>query len=131
MLGNVVRFISGFVCTYLWTEWVPVSHPFDVSEFFVELVLDPFDFFVSAIIFIIGLIAYGSLIREGIRAAGLVSKKRQGALLPVSFIWISILAVLLFLFKAGPWQMIIFLGFSLLYGIISLGFNEKKYLVNK
>lgn len=125
---KLLQVLVGFFCGYIFILSFPVKTPFNVSEFIYGFVLNPFEFFTTSVIFIIGFMVNATIIRDGVEQIALLINQKQRNIL--EFIC-SLLLILSFfiLFYIGFWQTVIFFCFSVLYGIISLDFKRLKIIV--
>ncbi|WP_160721394.1 hypothetical protein [Bacillus sp. USDA818B3_A] len=112
----LIIFISGF----LLIEWIPIEHPFVLSDFFISLVLNPLKFFAAALAFFIGLMCCGKMIRELIdrTKVGWVNHLKWMVLLFIEYL--GLILVFLLLFKIGWETTLVFFSLSVLYGMISV-----------
>jgi hypothetical protein len=116
---KVFKLIVGFVCGYMYVQWVPVSQPFHLAGFFLGLVLNPIEFLAASISFTVGFLLNGELIRETIFIR-LKSWRKKVSLNDEALIGIGVIVGMLILFNLGSVQTAVFFSISFIYGMISL-----------
>ncbi|MEH7124337.1 hypothetical protein V7127_14020 [Bacillus sp. JJ1773] len=125
MLRKTVQLIGGFLCGLLFIEWFPISVPSGLTEILAACILEPVPFFASAVVFIIGFLTNAELIGEEVIQTVQLFMKRKTTLFNLLFS-LFFLAGFITLFLLGFWQTVVFFCFSILYGIISIDFEELK-----
>ncbi|EIJ78711.1 membrane protein [Bacillus methanolicus PB1] len=123
MLKKLIQLGLGFICGYLFINWMPIQYPFLISDFFSEFVLDPLEFLVAAIAFLIGLIANGYLFREGIEKTFAFIRRKNVSFYEIAVNY-SVIFSFLIMTRYGIWQTIVLFCFSLLYGMISIDYKN-------
>lgn len=116
---KVLKLIVGFICGYMYVHWVPVSPSFQLSGFFLGLVLNPIEFLAASICFTVGFLLNGELMRETI-IIKLNAWREKVSFNAEAFIGIGLILGMLFLFNLGSIQTAVFFSISLIYGMISL-----------
>ncbi|WP_066294196.1 hypothetical protein [Bacillus sp. FJAT-29937] len=125
MLRKTVQLIGGFICGYLFIEWFPISVPTGLAEILAACILKPVSFFASAVVFIFGFLTNAELICEEIIQTAQLFMNRKTTVFNLLFS-LFFLAGFTILFLLGFWQTVVFFCFSILYGIISIDFEELK-----
>lgn len=123
VLNKTFQLIFGLICGLLLIKWVPLPFPFSLTELFVTFVLDPVKFFAASLVFIVGIIMHGKLIKYIFTMTAKVRNKKTGTIVQLILCYGVILNFMILL-KIGIWQTISLLGFSILYGMISLDYKE-------
>ncbi|MDE3839432.1 hypothetical protein C0966_08700 [Bacillus methanolicus] len=124
MLKKLIQLALGFICGYLYINWVPIHNPFVISDFFAEFVLEPLEFLVAAIVFLIGLIANGDLLREGIEKKTFAFIRRKNVSIYELAVNYSVIFSFIIMTRYGIWQTIVLFSFSFIYGMISIDFKN-------
>jgi hypothetical protein len=117
------QLIFGFICGLLLIKWVPLPFPFSASELFVSFVLNPLKFFAAAVVFIIGIIMNGKLLKYIFTMTAKVLKNKTNTVVQLIFCY-GVIINFIILLKIGIWQTTSLLCFSILYGMISLDYKE-------
>lgn len=117
----------GFICGILMIKWFPLTFPIEASELFVSFVFHPLEFFAACLMFIIGIIVNGKIIKSMITILVTAVNKRN---IPFQKFALGIVLLVVYaaLLKEGFWQTLALLSFSIAYGIISLDFRKEKTL---
>ena len=124
-MRKTVQLIGGFICGYLFIEWFPISVPTGLTEILAACILRPVPFFASAIVFIVGFLTNAELIGEEIILTVRLFMKRKTTVFNLLFS-LFFLTGFITLFLIGFWQTVVFFCSSILYGIISIDFEELK-----
>lgn len=123
MLTKILPLFIGFLCGNLFIKMLPIVLPFDFSEFLLIFILNPFEFFATSTVFIIGFMMNAKVIEGGVKQIVLfISRRKVEGLELLLFLFLLICFILLF--TLGFWQTVIFFSFSLLYGMISIDFKR-------
>ncbi|WP_042457907.1 hypothetical protein [Neobacillus dielmonensis] len=107
----LVRLMAILLCGYCLATWLTIQHPFYLTDFILQVILQPLEFFASTVVLCAGVQMNGSLLREliqkpkGIRAIGHM---------------IGILLVFSILFHLSWIHSLILFCLSLIYVIISV-----------
>ncbi|MFJ7725524.1 hypothetical protein ACIQXV_05085 [Neobacillus sp. NPDC097160] len=109
-----------FICGYLLIEWIAITHPFVLSEFFISFIVNPLKFFAASTAFFIGVLCNGKLIRELIHKLGKAWKKHIQGGVQLFLECIGLFIVFIFLFQLGWVHTLVFFSLSMLYGMISV-----------
>ncbi|WP_413309117.1 hypothetical protein AA0X95_11925 [Bacillus sp. 1P10SD] len=120
MFFNVGMLLVTFLCGYLTIQWIPITHPFVLSDFFISLVVNPLKFFAASMAFFIGIICAGSEIRVILHTTIRTWKKDIHLKLLFYFKIGGLLVVFFFLFQLGWEHTLVFFSLSIVYGIISV-----------
>lgn len=108
-----------FLCGYLTIQWVTITHPFILADFFISLVVNPLQFFVASMSLFIGVLCLGGQMRTIHRTIQTQKKFfHRKWLLYLEFI--GLIIVFLLLFQIGWEQTLVFLSFGMMYGMISV-----------
>ncbi|MDR6122549.1 ACR3 family arsenite efflux pump ArsB [Bacillus sp. SLBN-46] len=120
MFFNVSMLLVTFLGGYLTIQWIPITHPFVLSDFFISLVVNPIKFFAASLAFFIGILCAGSQIRMILHTTKRTWKKD----FHLKFLFYSkivgLLVVLFILFQLGWEHSLVFFSLSMVYGIISV-----------
>lgn len=122
MLKKILPLIIGFLCGNLFIKMLPIVVPFDLSEFLLIFILNPFEFFAASTVFIIGFMMNAKVIEGGVKQIVLFISRRKVEGLEL-LLFLLLLICFILLFTLGFWQTVIFFSFSLLYGMISIDFK--------
>ncbi|MDF2903880.1 MAG: hypothetical protein K0S25_1518 [Bacillus sp. (in: firmicutes)] len=123
LVNSFVQLILGLLCGILLVKWMPLSYPISITEMFLKFVLYPLQFFASSIAFIFGSIIHGNLIRY-IFSITPSSKKRRSNLIIRLLILLGVLINFFVLCNIGFWQSGFLLCCSIVYGMISVVFQD-------
>lgn len=124
MFSIMLKGLICFLTAYIFINLFPIPSPFTVEDFLVECILNPMGFLTAMICFLIGFLCLGALVQEIVfifKKQGNKSKRIGTLMVPI--LWICSLLLLL---QVGFWHMLIFYGFGIFYGMMSL----KEKLVN-
>jgi hypothetical protein len=125
LLKMAGQLIVGFIFGLLLIKLVPFPFSFPLSEIFVAFIFHPLKFFAVSIVFTIGIMMYGNLF--GSLIAFIVSRKKRKSIPFLQFcIFLCIMVEFFVLFRFGPWQAIVLLCFSIIYGMMTLDFRKEK-----
>jgi hypothetical protein len=116
VLTDLVIFLSG----YLLIKWITIPHPFVLSEFFIGLVINPLKFFIASVVFFIGFLVTGKVIRELLHRTREMGQKREKLGMNLFLEYLFLFFIFFLLFKMGWEQNLVFFSFSLFYGMISI-----------
>ena len=119
MMLKVAYVIVGYICGYLTIQWIPISEPFQLSSFIIQLILHPLNFLRAMLSFFIGFLVNSILIRVAIEQTYAFIKKKKINVFEL-LICYSVLLSFYQLFQYGFWQTLVFLTFALIYGMISV-----------
>jgi len=120
MFIKVVKYFIIFLCGYILIKWIPFTHPFVLADFFISLVINPVRFLAATLVFFIGFLFTGRVMRElivGTNKAWDRRKVKDVGLLLEYFYLLIIISLLLYL---GWEQTVVFFSLSLFYGMISI-----------
>jgi hypothetical protein len=121
-MHNMFRLIGSFILGYLFIKWFPEIESNQASEVIIELVLHPVEFFASSIMFILGFIVQGRLVKDECLLLLRLSKGYfHKELLIVPFHVCMIYGLSLF----GLWGALFFSFLAVFYGIISLDLRRQ------
>lgn len=123
----IVQLMVGFLCGVLMIKWFPITFPINPSELFVSFVFHPLEFFAACIMFIIGFIMNGKIIKRIAMVLIEAVKQRNLPSLEIC-LGVVLLVIQVFLLKEGFWQTLALLSFSFVYGMISIDFRKEKTL---
>lgn len=119
MAANIWKLSMVFLCGYLIHIWIPIDHPFILTDFFIRFIVKPLEFFAGSIAFFIGLVMNARYIRENIlKKKQLQEQKRRGW--KIFSALLGIMLVFSVLFYVGPELTLLFFSLSFLYGMISV-----------
>ncbi|MBN8190779.1 hypothetical protein JI667_01340 [Bacillus sp. NTK074B] len=122
MINLFVKLIISFVFGYLFITWFPVTERLTESEFIVEMVLNPIQFFAASIALMIGLLVQGNVLKAEIHSViQLWNGRLHRELMIIPFHIGLIYALSVY----GGWQTMIFSCSALFYGIISIDFRRQ------
>ncbi|MET3696146.1 hypothetical protein SAMN05877753_102322 [Bacillus oleivorans] len=116
MLSLIIKGLVTFFSAYVFILLFPAPTPFRIEEFIGECILNPAEFLASMLSFLFGFLCLGNLITEIITMfRHKAQKRRNEMIIPlISIVSISVL------FQFGFWQIVIFYGFGIFYGMMSL-----------
>ena len=120
MYFNVGMLLVTFLSGYLTIKWIPIAHPFVLSDFFISLVVNPIKFFAASLAFFIGIICAGSQIRMILHTTKRAWKKDFHFKLLFYSKIVGLLVVFFLLFQLGLEHTLVFFSLSMVYGIISI-----------
>ncbi|MEH7501113.1 hypothetical protein V7152_03570 [Neobacillus drentensis] len=120
MYKKVWKFFVIFLCGYILIKWIPINHPFVLSDFIISLVMNPLKFFAGAVVFFIGILITGRVIRELIHKKRKTWQKRKISGVNLFFEYLYLFITLSLLFYLGWEQTLVFFSLSLFYGMISI-----------
>ena len=120
MYFNIGMLLVTFLSGYLTIKWIPITHPFVLSDFFISLVVNPIKFFAASLAFFIGIICVGSQIQMIIHTTKRTWKKDYHLKLLFYSKIIGLLVLFFLLFQLGWEHTLVFFSFSMVYGIISV-----------
>jgi hypothetical protein len=122
MLKRIARIVFIFICGYLVIEWISVQHPFNLADFFIALVLQPLQFFMAALALFLGILLNARILKDWVHTV----KKILAGQKPIgnTYFWdfVGLLCIFFLLFHLGWEQTLVFLGLSMIYGMISIVF---------
>jgi hypothetical protein len=111
-----------FILGYLFIKWFPDIQPIYFSEFVIQLILNPIEFFFGSIALMMGLIIQGGLLKVEFRSLFTAFKgKWQSPILLIPIHMITLYGLTLF----GEWQTFVFSVLAFIYGIISLDLHGR------
>lgn len=120
MFKKIWKLVVIFLCGYLIIEWISITRPFVLSDFFIGLVINPLEFFAASLALFIGVLFNGGLIREIIQQTSKAWRKRNKWSLALFWEYSSLFFIFCVLFQLG-WELtFVFLCLSILYGMISV-----------
>ncbi|MCM3724431.1 hypothetical protein M3226_01775 [Neobacillus cucumis] len=120
MFKRISLLLIIFICGYLLIEWVPIEHPFVLSDFVITLVLNPLKFIAAALAFFFGIVCSGKFIRELRDRTGIGWVRHFRWMIQLFTEYIGLLIVFILLFQIGWEHTLVFFSLSLLYGMISV-----------
>jgi hypothetical protein len=120
MYKKVLKYLVIFLCGYILIKWIPITHPFVLSEFIISLVMNPLKFFAGAVVFFIGILITARVIRELINRKRKTWQKRKKSGVKLFFEYLYLFITLSLLFYLGWEQTLVFFSLSLFYGMISI-----------
>ncbi|MFD1738585.1 hypothetical protein ACFSCX_18855 [Bacillus salitolerans] len=123
MLTYILYWLLGLCGGFLAANWIPPIFEIGLGPFISTLILDPITFFFGMGCFFVGFLANAALVRNGIRGTLFLSK---GYKIHIPKLVISYLVIanfcLVFLFNLSI--AVLFLIFSIVYGMISLDIRQ-------
>lgn len=119
MTNRAVFLVAGYLCWAMYVHWMPVIYPFNVRVFFTELILDPLRFFLAMISFFIGFLCHAVTVRNVIAQFRSVKNKNQPFKVTMMIDYFVFL-VYYFMIQSNVVLSLIFIAFSIFYGIISV-----------
>lgn len=120
MYKKVLKYLVIVLCGYILIKWIPITHPFVLSDFFIGLVMNPLKFFAGAVVFLIGFLFTGSVFRELLHRKRKTWHKGKISGVPLFFEYLYLLITFSLLFYLGWEQTLVFFSLSLFYGMISI-----------
>lgn len=129
MLKKIIILLIGFMCGIIFIKLTPFGLPVDIGKLLLTFVLNPIEFFIASVVFIIGFIMNAITLEDGITQVSLYVMKKEGAFYGI-ILFFSLFISFLILFYLGFWQTLIFFSFSLLYGMISIDFSRFTMIKN-
>lgn len=127
MSKKIVPLLLGFLCSKLFIKLFPIDIPFDFSEWLLTFVLNPFEFFIASLFFIMSFMMHAVIMEDGIKQIALYVYRKRVEMGELLFILLLLLSFTI-LSLSGFWQAMIIFCFSLLYGIISVDFKRLKII---
>jgi hypothetical protein len=121
----ICQLIMGFICGLLVIRWIPLSFPVDITNLFVQFILNPLEFFAASLVFIIGIVMNGNVIHSIITMT-FVLKNKNSFSLAQWFVSFGVIFNFILLMNEGLWQAVMLLIFSIVYGMISIDFQKVK-----
>ncbi|MFT4413127.1 hypothetical protein ACLM5H_04620 [Fredinandcohnia humi] len=115
--------VIGFLCGYLLILLSPNSSPFEISDLLMRFIVNPFLFFILMMCFLIGFLSHSIIVKASIESTYRLIKGHSISLYQ-AFINYSLYVGYFFLFIIGPWEAVLLLAFSLMYGIISVDLKK-------
>ncbi|SFA98163.1 MULTISPECIES: hypothetical protein [unclassified Bacillus (in: firmicutes)] len=112
-----VQTIMAVFCGYLFVKWVPVTHPFHITDFLLEFIFDPLEFLAASISFVAGLLLIGPMVQETILYIIQLVKGKQKLRLQ-SLYGLCIPSGMFVIAGSGIVQTAVFFSISLIYGMI-------------
>jgi hypothetical protein len=122
LMHFAARLIGTFILGYLFIKWFPDFEAHHTSDVIVGLVLHPVEFFAASIVFILGLIVQGSLMKVELFYVIRLFKgdiHKELMIVPVHVCMIYGLALI------GMWETLFFSIVAVFYGIISLDLRRQ------
>jgi hypothetical protein len=122
LMHYIFRLISSFILGYLFIKWFPEIESNEASGVIIELVLHPVEFFASSIMFILGFIVHGNLIKAECLFFIRLSKgyvHKELLIIPAHAGMIYGLSLF------GIWETLFFSFLAVFYGIISLDLRRQ------
>lgn len=129
MLKKVIILLVGFLCGVIFIKLTPFDLPIDMEKLLLIFVLNPIEFFIAAVVFIVGFIMNAITLEEGITQTSLFLRRKKGAFYGL-ILSVSLFISFFILFYLGFWQTLLFFSFSLLYGMISIDFSRFTIIKN-
>jgi hypothetical protein len=123
MLTYVIYLTAGFMGGLLSAIMIPSFLFTNLNQFIATLILDPISFVIGMVFFFIGFIANATLIRNGIELSYARLKRVDislGEIFLSSLVICSFISTFLLNFSVA----VIFLIFSIVYGMISLNLSH-------
>jgi hypothetical protein len=123
MIIKLTQLFIGGIGGYLYIMWMPVHFPIGMSEFILEVLMDPIRFFAAAIAFVAAFLNVAALIKTGFEkiSSGLNEIKTDKAGLVVCLI---VPPLFFFFWQLDKHHTLLLFCFALLYGIISIDFKR-------
>lgn len=119
MWKNWVQNILAIFCGYLFVKWVPVTYPFQFTDFMLEFVFNPLEFLAASISFVAGVLLIGPNVKDTISYfLQLVKGKQKWRLHSLHGLCIPF--GIFILAGSGIVQTVVFFSISLVYGMILL-----------
>ncbi|WP_408006557.1 hypothetical protein ACJROX_17870 [Pseudalkalibacillus sp. A8] len=117
MFKRIIALLIGYLSLYTVVNDIPTASYDEFMQWVSSLILNPFHFVVSSFLALIGVIAYGIMIKTVIADF----KHRSTQSLLVGIIYCALVLVSMFsLYRMNQILILIFLPCSVIYGIISL-----------
>lgn len=129
MFKKIIMLLIGFICGVLFIKLTPFGLPIDMENLLLTFVLNPIEFFIASVVFIIGFIMNANILEDGIIQASLFLLGKKGAFYGI-ILSISLFISFFILFYLGFWQTLLFFSFSCLYGMISIDFSRFTIIKN-
>jgi hypothetical protein len=120
MFSKMLKYLVIFLCGYILIKWVSINHPFVLADFFMSLVINPLKFFAASLVFFIGFLLTGHVIRELIHRTREVGKKRKAWDAGLIFEYLCFFFIFSVLIYFSWEQTLVFFSLSLFYGMISI-----------
>jgi len=123
MLSKIISILAGYVAGLVFIRSIPIEKPFEITEFILELVLHPIQFFVGMVFFFISFLANAHLLKSGMEETYFLLKKKSIEWFHLILSY-SVVLIFYLLFIQGFWQTIMLLMFSIFYCFLSLNLNS-------
>lgn len=120
MFKKVLNYFVIFLCGYIVIKWITITYPFVLSDFFISFVMNPLKFFAASLVFFIGFLFTGKVIRELIHRTRNAWQKRRVWEGELFFEYLVLFFIFFSLFNLGWEQTLVFFSLSLFYGMISI-----------
>jgi hypothetical protein len=120
MLKKVLNYFVIFLCGYIVINWISITHPFVLADFFISLIMNPLKFFAASLVFFIGFLFTGKVIRELIHRTRNAWQKPGAWRGDLFFEYLVLFFIFFSLFYLGWEQTLVFFSLSLFYGMISI-----------
>jgi len=120
MLKKVLNYFVIFLCGYIVINWISITHPFVLADFFISLIMNPLKFFAASLVFFIGFLFTGRVIRELIHRTRNAWQKPGAWRGDLFFEYLVLFFIFFSLFYLGWEQTLVFFSLSLFYGMISI-----------
>lgn len=118
MFKRIGMLVGIFICGCLLIEWVPIIHPFVLSELFISFVMNPLKFFATSLVLITVVVWISQFFRELIHHTSKLERKKSYRYLVWDYVGLIIILVLLL--RMGWEQTAIIFSLGLFYGMISV-----------
>ncbi|MBM7701693.1 hypothetical protein [Metabacillus iocasae] len=124
MMKKLMFLLVALLCNYFVIRWVPIKPSFRLTDLFLQMLMNPFKYFIMMITFCISFLCYSVLIR-------IVIEQVYSMFKHLSWVWSEVLlsictiASLLFLLNVGFWQTLFILCFAIIYGMISIDLRKQ------
>ncbi|WP_243290090.1 hypothetical protein [Bacillus sp. FJAT-47783] len=125
MFGKIITVFIGFSCGYMYIRSLALEKPFDMTQFLLELILDPIQFFFAMVFFFVSFLANAYMFKHVIEETyELIKRKRwNGLQLLLSY---SVFFVFYVLFLQGGVETFLLFIFSVVYSLLSIDLKVAK-----
>jgi hypothetical protein len=120
MFKKVLNYFVILLCGYIVIKWISITHPFVLADFFISFVMNPLKFFAASLVFFIGILFTGKVIRELIHRTRNAWQQRRVWEGDLFFEYLVLFFIFFSLFYLGWEQALVFFSLSLFYGMISI-----------
>ncbi|WP_044749043.1 hypothetical protein [Bacillus alveayuensis] len=124
MNPKLMSIFLGFLAGLLFIRTLPNKKPFEITEFLLELILHPVQFFLAMLFFFISFLANAYLLKKSFEETYLFLKK-GGVKWHELLLSYTVVFTFYLLFLQSFWYTISLLLFSIIYSLLSLEFKIK------